>query len=51
MIQTFVESTNGRIPIIAGITLEGTAVAAEEFAEAFDALKAHLEPLKNLNKK
>ena len=30
VIRAFVESTNGRIPVIAGITLEGTKVAAEE---------------------
>ena len=27
VIHAFVESTNGRIPVIAGITLEGTKVA------------------------
>jgi 4-hydroxy-tetrahydrodipicolinate synthase len=30
----FIESTNGRIPVIAGITLEGTMVAAEEAKRA-----------------
>jgi 4-hydroxy-tetrahydrodipicolinate synthase len=34
VIEAFVESTNGRIPVIAGITLEGTAVAAEEAKRA-----------------
>ena len=34
VIRAFVESTNGRIPVIAGITLEGTMVAAEEAKRA-----------------
>ena len=34
VIRAFVESTNGRIPVIAGITLEGTKVAAEEAKRA-----------------
>jgi len=34
VIETFVESVNGQIPIIAGITLEGTAIAAEEAKRA-----------------
>lgn len=34
VIKSFVESVNGRIPIIAGITLEGTAVAANEAQRA-----------------
>jgi len=37
VIEAFVESVKGRIPIIAGITLEGTAVAAEEAARAVKA--------------
>ena len=34
VIRAFVESTNGRIPVVAGITLEGTKVAAEEAKRA-----------------
>lgn len=34
VIEAFVESVNGAIPIIAGITLEGTEVAAEEAKRA-----------------
>jgi 4-hydroxy-tetrahydrodipicolinate synthase len=34
VIRAFIESTNGRIPVIAGITLEGTMVAAEEAKRA-----------------
>ena len=34
VIRAFIESTNGRIPVIAGITLEGTQVAAEEAKRA-----------------
>src|SRR5262249_24837631 len=37
VIESFVESTNGKVPVIAGITLEGTKVAA---AEAKRAVKA-----------
>lgn len=37
VIQAFVESVNGAIPIIAGITLEGTTVAAEEAKRAVKA--------------
>ncbi len=37
VIEAFVESVNGKIPIIAGITLEGTAVAAEEAKRAVKA--------------
>jgi 4-hydroxy-tetrahydrodipicolinate synthase len=37
VIESFVESTNGQVPVIAGITLEGTKVAA---AEAKRAVKA-----------
>lgn len=37
VIRSFVESTNGRVPVIAGITLEGTAVAAEEAKRAVKA--------------
>ena len=37
VIESFVQSTNGRVPVIAGITLEGTKVAA---AEAKRAVKA-----------
>jgi 4-hydroxy-tetrahydrodipicolinate synthase len=37
VIESFVQSTNGRVPVIAGITLEGTKVAA---AEANRAVKA-----------
>ena len=37
VIRAFVESTGGRIPVIAGITLEGTKVAADEAKRAVDA--------------
>ncbi len=37
VIEAFVESVNGSIPIVAGITLEGTAVAAEEAKRAVKA--------------
>jgi len=37
VISTFVEAVKGEIPIIAGITLEGTAVAAEEAKRAIKA--------------
>lgn len=37
VIEAFAESVNGAIPIIAGITLEGTAVAAEEAKRAINA--------------
>lgn len=37
VISTFVEAVKGAIPIIAGITLEGTAVAAEEAKRAVKA--------------
>lgn len=37
VIEAFVESVNDRIPIIAGITLEGTEVAAEEAKRAVKA--------------
>ena len=37
VIRAFVESTGGRIPVIAGITLEGTKVAAEEASRAVKA--------------
>ncbi|MFA6505507.1 MAG: dihydrodipicolinate synthase family protein [Treponemataceae bacterium] len=37
VIEAFVQSVNDRIPIIAGITLEGTAVAAEEAKRAVKA--------------
>ncbi|WP_113628159.1 dihydrodipicolinate synthase family protein [Pectobacterium peruviense] len=37
VIEAFAESVNGAIPIIAGITLEGTAVAADEAKRAIDA--------------
>jgi 4-hydroxy-tetrahydrodipicolinate synthase len=37
VIRAFIESTNGRIPVIAGITLEGTKVAAEEAKRAVTA--------------
>ena len=37
VIEAFVESVNGSIPIVAGITLEGTAVAAEEAKRALNA--------------
>ncbi len=37
VIETFVEAVDNRIPIIAGITLEGTEVAAEEAKRAVQA--------------
>jgi 4-hydroxy-tetrahydrodipicolinate synthase len=37
VIRTFVESTDGRVPVIAGITMEGTMVAAEEAKRAVNA--------------
>jgi 4-hydroxy-tetrahydrodipicolinate synthase len=37
VIQSFVKSTDGRVPVIAGITLEGTKVAAEEAKRAVKA--------------
>jgi 4-hydroxy-tetrahydrodipicolinate synthase len=37
VIGTFVESTDGRVPVIAGITMEGTMVAAEEAKRAVNA--------------
>jgi 4-hydroxy-tetrahydrodipicolinate synthase len=37
VIEAFVASTSGRIPVIAGITLEGTAVAAKEAKRAVEA--------------
>ncbi|RTL25861.1 MAG: dihydrodipicolinate synthase family protein [Rhodocyclaceae bacterium] len=37
VIESFVKSTDGRLPVIAGITLEGTAVAAEEAKRAVKA--------------
>ena len=37
VIRSFIESVNGSIPVIAGITLEGTAVAAEEAKRAVKA--------------
>jgi 4-hydroxy-tetrahydrodipicolinate synthase len=37
VIEAFVASTEGRIPVIAGITMEGTAVAAEEAKRAVKA--------------
>src|SRR5205807_309224 len=37
VIRSFVNSTNGRVPVIAGITLEGTKVAAEEAKRAVEA--------------
>ncbi|MBS0368490.1 MAG: dihydrodipicolinate synthase family protein [Proteobacteria bacterium] len=37
VIESFVKSTDGRLPVIAGITLEGTAVAAEEAKRAVQA--------------
>lgn len=37
VIEAFVESTNDRIPVIAGITLEGTKVAADEAKRAVKA--------------
>ncbi|WP_042872582.1 MULTISPECIES: dihydrodipicolinate synthase family protein [Dickeya] len=37
VIEAFAEAVNGAIPIIAGITLEGTAVAAEEAKRAVKA--------------
>jgi 4-hydroxy-tetrahydrodipicolinate synthase len=37
VIEAFVESTQGRVPVIAGITLEGTQVAAAEAKRAVQA--------------
>src|ERR1700730_4198669 len=37
VIRSFVKSTDGRVPVIAGITLEGTKVAAEEAKRAVEA--------------
>jgi 4-hydroxy-tetrahydrodipicolinate synthase len=37
VIESFVKSTDGRLPVIAGITLEGTEVAAEEAKRAIKA--------------
>ena len=37
VIQSFVKSTDGKLPVIAGITLEGTQVAAEEAKRAVKA--------------
>ena len=37
VIESFVASTDGRVPVIAGITLEGTKVAAEEAKRAVKA--------------
>jgi 4-hydroxy-tetrahydrodipicolinate synthase len=37
VIQSFVKSTDGRVPVIAGITLEGTQVAAAEAKRAVEA--------------
>jgi 4-hydroxy-tetrahydrodipicolinate synthase len=37
VIRSFVKSTDGRVPVIAGITLEGTRVAAEEAKRAVEA--------------
>jgi 4-hydroxy-tetrahydrodipicolinate synthase len=37
VIQSFIKSTDGRVPVIAGITLEGTKVAAEEAKRAVKA--------------
>jgi 4-hydroxy-tetrahydrodipicolinate synthase len=37
VIRSFVKSTDGRVPVIAGITLEGTKVAAEEAKRAVNA--------------
>jgi 4-hydroxy-tetrahydrodipicolinate synthase len=37
VIESFVKSTEGRVPVIAGITLEGTKVAAEEAKRAVKA--------------
>ena len=37
VIESFVQSTNGKVPVIAGITLEGTKVAAEEAKRAVKA--------------
>ena len=37
VIRSFVKSTEGRVPVIAGITLEGTKVAAEEAKRAVNA--------------
>ena len=34
VIESFIQSTNGRVPVIAGITLEGTKVAAAEAKRA-----------------
>ena len=37
VIQSFIKSVDGKIPVIAGITLEGTQVAAEEAKRAVKA--------------
>jgi 4-hydroxy-tetrahydrodipicolinate synthase len=37
VIRSFVQSTEGRVPVIAGITLEGTQVAAQEAKRAVNA--------------
>ncbi len=37
VIQSFVKSVDGKIPVIAGITLEGTEVAVEEAKRAVEA--------------
>jgi 4-hydroxy-tetrahydrodipicolinate synthase len=37
VIQSFIKSTDGRVPVIAGITLEGTQVAAQEAKRAVKA--------------
>jgi 4-hydroxy-tetrahydrodipicolinate synthase len=37
VIRSFVKSTDGRVPVIAGITLEGTGVAAAEAKRAVEA--------------
>ncbi|RAI44863.1 dihydrodipicolinate synthase family protein [Rhodoplanes roseus] len=37
VIESFVKSTDGRVPVIAGITLEGTGVAAQEAKRAMKA--------------
>jgi 4-hydroxy-tetrahydrodipicolinate synthase len=37
VIRSFVQSTDGRVPVIAGITLEGTQVAAQEAKRAVNA--------------
>ena len=37
VIRSFVKSTEGKVPVIAGITLEGTKVAAEEAKRAVNA--------------